>query len=1322
MNPHRLLPPVVVAALGLSVAGAAPERPERVEVPIAAPVASGVRFEPNLGQCADGVLGLARCGRQVVAIDSDGLTAVSAEGAVLRLDIDGLDRSTAEFEGRLPGLSHYLKGQDRSRWVRHVPSFGGLLLDGDAVDVAFQSQGTALRFDFELTRAADAGRLALTVPSGTTASSGADGALELRNSRGRWSLSAPVAYQPDGVHERPVACEYVIDGSRVTFRLTGADADRPLVIDPTLEFSSFLGGDDRERAEESSTRAQVDVDDDGDIYVLGTSRSTDFPTTGGAYQEDLDTTDDFVVTKIDGEDGSIVWATYVGGDEGEAALGFVVHGEDEQATLCGSTVSSDYPLENEAASTGSGVLTRLSADGSSLDFSTRVGAVLRGIALRSDDKYVELQAGTISAFTVVQRSADGQTVSNPRALSLPSGFLIPTAIAIADDDDAVICGWITNTGLPTTASSLQQNPSGGHDGFVVRVTDQGALDWATYLGGRTTDNAFSVDILANGRICVAGRTASNDFPTTTDAHDRSYAGDSQFDGFLAVLESDGTALDYSTYLGGAGTDQALGVAAGADAIHVAGWTTSTAYPVEDAYQSTNGGGRDAFLTVFGCDYEIDFSTYFGGTGDTEGRDVAVTPDGDSIVVSKTTDATHPVFLAAQAFHAGTSSEDLAFLRFSGLATALSAEAPLLPDWTVGRAVDELLTAEGARGEATWTLLAGTLPPGVTLSTSGALTGTPTTTDTFEFTARVTDECERTVDLELTWVVNPAPSLAPVAAIEWTVGVEHTTLLQPSGGTPPLTIGIASGVLPPGMSLDGQGEFTGTPTTAGAFVAHVEIEDLRGATVTTSLAMTVNEAPSVDDPGTLEWTADVEFIETLAVSGGTGPFFWDLASGSLPPGLDISPNGIVSGTPTAAGESAFEVRVTDDRGAQATRPLSMTVNAFPAITTPAFPECTEGRPYEHALTSTGGTAPLVWSVVDGQLPVEQSLGADAVAGTARSAGTYDFTLVLTDAAGAVVQRAYAATMNAHPSIATAELPFGAVDRPMRVSLAHVEGTGVGTWTADVLPDGLALSSSGLIDGHPTAPSSRDVVFRYTDTCGAEVERTLAVVVAPRFGLDQRKNRADLVFDGSAQRFHLELLAGTSLNVSLKRLGKGTLPVRVTLLRADRSPIPETGRVKAKKRAFSWRGLTVPETGHYVLVIEPTEPFDGAARLSVQAKAPKGVVGTRALAANAEGEQIEVEVLPGSTTTWVLSAVKRSDARPDLTTIVDSETLLIGVGGAKATKKGSKAPRVFSGTGGRLVATYGNRAPASGIIQFKVKVKAPKAYSLELRNLTIGSPPE
>jgi subtilisin family serine protease len=249
---------------------------------------------------------------------------------------------------------------------------------------------------------------------------------------------------------------------------------------------------------------------------------------------------------------------------------------------------------------------------------------------------------------------------------------------------------------------------------------------------------------------------------------------------------------------------------------------------------------------------------------------------------------------------------------------------------------------------------------------------------------------------------PVPTITTTTLPGGTVGQAYSQTLAATGGTPPYAWSLDSGSLPPGLTLNGStGAITGTPTSAGtaSFTARVTDDLEQSDTQSLTIAVAPPPAPTITTSSLPGGEVGVSYSATLAASGGTQPYAWSVDSGSLPDGLALDPGtGAIAGVPTTAGSFSFTARVTDDLDQTDTAELTVVVAPPPTVATTSLPGANVGSAYGATLQATGGTTPYSWSLDPGPLPPGLALDSStgAITGTPTSAGTFTFTVRVTDA--------------------------------------------------------------------------------------------------------------------------------------------------------------------------------------------------------------------------------------------------------------------------------------------------------------------------------------
>ncbi|NHI89319.1 MAG: hypothetical protein EAX87_07335 [Candidatus Thorarchaeota archaeon] len=422
------------------------------------------------------------------------------------------------------------------------------------------------------------------------------------------------------------------------------------------EFSTFIGGSS------DDTFYDAIVDSEGNIYITGYVKSSNFPIVGaydGTYNGNWDT----VVVKLNSTGNGVVFSTYIGGSNDERGLEFYI-GTDFSVWFTGYTASSNFPTVNAYDSTYNGgwdgFIVHLSANGSSLLYSTFIGGSgddLAEFITFDDDGYLYLSGFTRSSNFPVVNGYDTTFNGDRDAFALKMqpdlhGFVFSTFLGgsgydytygsrIAANGDFLIAGVTTSTNFPML-NSFDSTYNGGDDIFVTRLNAAGnALIFSTYIGGSGEEYFGKFDLDQQENLLMGGSTMSSDFPTR-NAYDSTFNGGR--DAFALKLASNGSALYFSTYIGGSGSDTVYGVQVDRwNNIHLSGVTTSTDLPVKNAFQNESQGMDDTFVfKINSTGNGLLYSTYLGGSADDGQRGMAIDKLGRVYIVGWTQSSDHPV--------------------------------------------------------------------------------------------------------------------------------------------------------------------------------------------------------------------------------------------------------------------------------------------------------------------------------------------------------------------------------------------------------------------------------------------------------------------------------------------------------------------------------------------------------------------------------------------------------------------------------------------------------------------------------------------------------
>ena len=605
-------------------------------------------FEPNQGQTAPQVQFLAHGAGHGLFLTGDGavlsMRDSAGKTAVIRMALDGANKNpAASGDEQLPGKSNYFIGNDPAKWHRDIPQFARVSYENvyPGVDLVYYGNQGRLEYDFKIAPGADPKQVALRFETPQKLRVDAHGNLLLGNDV---RLEAPHVYQKVGDHERQVAGRFALHGNRVTFEIGDYDRNRALIIDPTLGFSTYLGGSADEACSVIVGLTSpppgcpaVAVDSALNIYIAGSTTSTDFPTAGSPFQASNAGGADAFITKLDPTGATILFSTYLGGDGRDTAAGVGVDSASNVA-VAGTTTSTNFPTSSSP-----------------------------------------FQAGPQSGTHVFVSEVDsaGHTLLYSTYLA---GGGADAASGLAEDvrGKLYVTGTTTSSNFPTTTGSFQPAPLATSQSFMSKIDPTllgtSSLVYSTYFGGgnpttgTTIGGGIAVD--QNNNVYITGGTNflhvgnADDFPilngyqsclnvpppsSTTTPPPSCTPTPGPTDAFLAkfnLAAASGAQLVYSTYLGGAGNDVGYAVAADTGNAYITGSTTSSDFvipsgttPFQKCLDAPSNpatcpgaSASDAFVAKFGnpgtsstttSNVPLVYFSYLGGSGTDVGLGIAV---------------------------------------------------------------------------------------------------------------------------------------------------------------------------------------------------------------------------------------------------------------------------------------------------------------------------------------------------------------------------------------------------------------------------------------------------------------------------------------------------------------------------------------------------------------------------------------------------------------------------------------------------------------------------------------------------------------------------
>ncbi len=632
--------------------------------------------------------------------------SISDTQSVVRMQFVGADgASVLQGSEQLPGRVNYFIGNDPSRWQNNLPTYGNITYRGlySGIDLTYSGTGGQLKGTYAVAAGSDPSQIRWRYSGAEKVSVDKAGDLQIylaSESNGVQAVSvreqAPVAWQEIGGQRLPVSARYVVGSNGdVNFALGSYNHSHPLTIDPTLTYSSYLGGNGNDYGNE------MKVDAAGNIYVAGNSFSTNFPTVNPIQPANAGGNDAFV-SKLNPTGSALIYSTYLGGAANEVGWGLDIDAAGS-AYVTGFTLSSNFPTVNAYQPSNAGAqdsfLAKLNPSGSALVYSTYLGGsaldYTYDVAVDAGDNAYVIGLTASTNFPTVNpyqpNNGGGSDVFvtkfNPTGSALVySTYLggnsgdVGWGIAVDTASNAYMMGSTFSSNFPT-ANPIQPSYGGSRDVFVTKLNAAGsALVYSTYLGGSAFDGPGGVSVDGAGNAYVEGDTNSTNFPTA-NAYQPNNAG--QYDIFVTKINAAGTAFIYSTYLGGSGFEFGGDVAAdSAGNAYVTGSTSSTNFPTLDPIQTANAGLSDAFVTrLNAAGSALVHSTYLGGTGADDGWSIVPTGSGNIYLSGRTESVDFPVANPYQSSNAGQADAFIVRITESLPATATPANTPVPPTAT-----------------------------------------------------------------------------------------------------------------------------------------------------------------------------------------------------------------------------------------------------------------------------------------------------------------------------------------------------------------------------------------------------------------------------------------------------------------------------------------------------------------------------------------------------------------------------------------------------------------------------------------------------------------
>jgi len=1178
------------------------------------------------------------------------LSAPSAVQLRLRLlganpqpEVRGLDE--------LPGKSNYFIGNDPSKWRTNVPTYARVEYRDVYPGVSLVHYGNQqqLEYDFVVSPGADPGAIEFEAEGAERIEIDDAGDLVMHVPGGEVRQHKPIVYQQIAGHRLDIPGRFVLrdpafrtpHSHRVGFEVGAYDPSRPLVVDPVLVYSTYLGGSGDET--EDFPRPRVAADASGAVYMTGWTTSANFPT-AAALRPALGGGRDAFVAKFNPAGSALVYSTYLGGSADDEGRGIAVDAAGN-AYVTGKTLSTNFPtaapIQASLAGQADIFVAKLNPAGSALVYSTYLGGAGNdwgvGIAVdASGGVYVTGETGSTTFLTVspMQASNGGGIDAFVVKLNAAGSALVystylggsnyDTGVGIAVDADgaAYVTGQAGAANFPTANPIMA---CGSSRAFVTKLSGVGSLVYSTCLGGPEWSYGIGIAVDTAGAAYVSGSTQGGNMGTPGAAQPN--FGGGQDDAFACKLNAAGSALVYFTYIGGNAREGGHGIAVDANgAAYVGGWTSSSNFPVVNPVQSTyGGGGSDAFVAkVDPAGSRLLYSTYLGGSGGEYGNAIALDGVGGAYVTGWTDDISFPTVNALQPTRRGNSDYFLAKIAEPGTGCSYSISPA---SQSLAAAAASGSVAVTAASGCTWAATSNASWITITSGSSGSGSGT------VEYSVAANSSAGSragTVTIAgQTFTVNQAGATACSYAIAPT-----SASVPAAGGTASVTVTAASGctwtavstaswiTITSGASGSGNGTVNytvGANSSAGSRAGTVTIAG-QTFTVTQAAAATLNVSPT-----TLNFTAQrggasppVQGLQVTASDASSIPWTatssaaWlsvSPASGNTPANVSVSVN--IAGL--AAGNHSGQVSFVSGSGTPVAVSVSVNVSETPAVigVSPASLQFTTSvgvNPSPQALSVTnpgGGTlnwgATIFYSSSAGWLSVTPAFGVaptsaavsvDVNAAVLR-AGTYQGQILISALGGATnspLSMPVALTVTSAAQLAVS---------PQFLSFQATQGGSAAVWQALSITN----AGSGALNWTASATTSNGGDWLKLSATQGAAPAAVTVSANPA-GLPAGVYLGSIRIADVAGGGSVTVIVALTINPPATTILLSQSDFVFTTVESSASPLRQSLRIlNIGQGTLAWRLLaTIPSGGNWLSV----EQASGSSTTDPATAAPIGVL--------------------------------------------------------------------------------------------------------------------
>ena len=572
---------------------------------------------------------------------------------------------------------NYFIGDDESKWRTNIQTSSSVLYRElyPYIDLKVYGVEQQIEYDFVVNPGGEVFDISFEYKDVKKTRIGKEGNLVITTEFGVLEHGKPVCYQVVGGERVKVEAKFKkIKNNTYGFSVGEYNKNYELIIDP-LVYSSYLGGSDEERCYD------IAVDSEGAAYVIGATYSANFP-----YKDPLQGSyahyGDAFITKVDPSGNALIYSTYLGGFDTDWGYGIAVDSKGA-VYVAGGTSSASFPIKNPIQENLAGgwdaFISKINASGSKLIYSTYLGGsgneFCLGIAMDSGGAaYVTGRtssedfptknpiqgnlAGGNDVFIAKVNASGEKLVYSTYLGGSGSGWDWGISIAVDSEGAAYVTGNAQSADFPLK-NPIQRKYGGGPDAIIFKVNSSGKnLIYSTYLGGPEEDVGAGIAVDSEGAAYVTGWTSSKNFPVKNPFQEKK-SGKKEVDAFILKVDSSGSALIYSTYLGGSESDIGSDVAIDSEgAAYVQGTTNSENFPTRNPIQSSNAGGYDVFIAkINSSGSALIYSTHLGGSGkEEEGGSIALDTKGAVYVTGHTESKNFPTKNPFQGSYGGGVSD------------------------------------------------------------------------------------------------------------------------------------------------------------------------------------------------------------------------------------------------------------------------------------------------------------------------------------------------------------------------------------------------------------------------------------------------------------------------------------------------------------------------------------------------------------------------------------------------------------------------------------------------------------------------------------------